>query len=237
MGDKGTIRERERESNGYIKYIWSFGNNGKAYLYGKDIEEWKRMAFECVVNKKFERELLKELPDLPRVITGKNIHERRLQFQRYVKKLGVERRKQEFCELEHVESLQNREAIRNSVVHKYDENHSRIASLESLQNLQQLEALQRLEALSISYEGYSHQEGDVVYCDIPYEDTAGYSGGFDHQKFYDWVDAQPYPIYISSYKLADPRGWKLVWCKVKVPLLNQQTKTTRYVVECLYRSK
>lgn len=106
-----------------------------------------------------------------------------------------------------------------------------------MQGLQQLEALQRLEATTYSYEDYIHQDGDVVYCDIPYENTADYSGGFDHQKFYNWVDAQPYPIYISSYKLEDDRGWELVWCKVKVPLMNQKTKTKKYVVECLYKSK
>ena len=117
-----------------------------------------------------------------------------------------------------------------------NENYRRIQSLENLQCLQQLESLQRLESLQKSYQDYVFEEGDVVYCDIPYENTAKYSGGFNHQKFYDWVDKQPYPIYISSYRLKDTK-WKLVWAKCKVPLLNQQTKTRKYAVECLYRSK
>ena len=223
--------ERERESNGYVKYIWSFGNNGKAYLYGNDLEEWKHKAYDYVVFGKKDAELLKEFPDLPKYVTSKNIHERRLQFQRCVKNHDAIRNKQEIQSLERLECLQ-----RLSNLCKTDENHRRIASLERIQSLQQLEALQRLEALSISYEDYSYQEGDVVYCDIPYEGTAEYSGGFDHQKFYNWVDAQPYPIYISSYRLENTK-WKLVWAKCKVPLLNQQTKTRKYAVECLYRSK
>lgn len=63
-----------------------------------------------------------------------------------------------------------------------------------------------------------------------------FGGGFDHKKFYNWVDEQPYPIYISSYRLKDT-NWELVWAKCKVPLLNQQTKTKKYAVECLYKSK
>ena len=197
---------RERESDGYIKYIWSFGNNGQAYIYGKDIEEWKHKAYDYIVFGKKDAELLKVLPGLDRYVKSKRIHERRLQFQRYVKSL------------------------------KLGENHQRLQTLENLQSLQQLEALQRLEALHISYEDYQYQEGDVVYCDIPYEDTASYSGGFDHKKFYDWVDAQPFPIYISSYRIKDAR-WPIVWAKCKVPLLNQQTKTHKFAVECLYKSK
>ena len=33
---------RLKDVDGYVKYIWSFGNNGKDYLYGKEIEPWKK---------------------------------------------------------------------------------------------------------------------------------------------------------------------------------------------------
>lgn len=32
----------ERLKNPYIQFCWSFGNNGRAYLYSKEIEEWKK---------------------------------------------------------------------------------------------------------------------------------------------------------------------------------------------------
>ena len=146
------------------------------------------------------------MPKLDKEVTSKNIHTRRLQFQRYAKQLGQ------------------------------DDRERRSVSLENIQSLQQLEALQRLEALQISYEDYQYQDGDIVYCDIPYEGTAKYSGGFDHKKFYEWVDKQPYPIYISSYKINNTK-WKLIWAKCKVPLLNAKTRTKKYAVECLYKSK
>lgn len=40
---------KEKELNAYIKIIWSFGNNGNAYLFGKDIEEQKRSMHQAVV--------------------------------------------------------------------------------------------------------------------------------------------------------------------------------------------
>ena len=47
-----------------------------------------------------------------------------------------------------------------------------LQQLERLERLEQLERLERLERLEIhlgSYEDYEYQEGDVVYCDPPYE--------------------------------------------------------------------
>lgn len=40
----------EYENDAYIKYIWSFGNNGQAYLWGKDIEEIKQTACHALVD-------------------------------------------------------------------------------------------------------------------------------------------------------------------------------------------
>lgn len=50
-------RERfmaEKESNAYIKIIWSFGNNGKNYLFGPDIENQKRSMHQAVVFDEFD---------------------------------------------------------------------------------------------------------------------------------------------------------------------------------------
>ena len=44
----------EKESNTYIKIIWSFGNNGRNYLFGKDIEEKKRSMHQAVVFDEFD---------------------------------------------------------------------------------------------------------------------------------------------------------------------------------------
>ena len=37
----------QKEKDGYIKYIWSFGNSGHEYMFSKEIEPLKHMA-ECL---------------------------------------------------------------------------------------------------------------------------------------------------------------------------------------------
>lgn len=69
---------------------------------------------------------------------------------------------------------------------------------------------------------YEYKEGDVVYCDPPYENTAKYSeDGFNHKEFYDWVASRPYRVYFSSYEISDNRFYK-IWSKQKIQNLNGQ---------------
>lgn len=91
----------------------------------------------------------------------------------------------------------------------------RLQHIEGLQNLIQLESLQRLEFTNIDYRQYEYQEGDVVYCDIPYEDSINpkdYGGGFNHKEFYEWAKEQPYTIYYSSYTKGSVIWQKQVRC-------------------------
>ena len=101
------------------------------------------------------------------------------------------------------------------------ESPERLVSLERLQALTQLEALQKLEALqlnkletsNIDYKEYKYKKGDVVYCDVPYEQTTAgscddYGVEFDSLKFYEWAKAQPCPVYFSSYEISDSSFYK-----------------------------
>lgn len=57
---------------------------------------------------------------------------------------------------------------------------------------------------STTYEDYEFREGDVVYCDPPYQGTrAEYNKGFDHDKFWEWVRTRNYPVYVSEYNAPD----------------------------------
>jgi len=40
---------REKENNLLIKLLWSFGNNGRDYLYAKEIEPWKNSLHQAIV--------------------------------------------------------------------------------------------------------------------------------------------------------------------------------------------
>ena len=112
-----------------------------------------------------------------------------------------------------------------------------LESLESLQSLQSLERLQRLESLQSldikqgSYLDYVYKDGDIVYCDPPYEGTENYDKtDFNHAEFYDWVASRPYKVYFSSYEISDKRFYK-VWSEKKRKLMcgSCRDKVTEYL--------
>lgn len=82
----------------------------------------------------------------------------------------------------------------------------------SLFRLQHIERLKRFKDIQNtgtrqwhfsrgSYEDVKIKNNSVIYCDIPYKDTAGYiSGAFDYDKFYKWRQTQN-NIYISEYNM------------------------------------
>ena len=110
-------------------------------------------------------------------------------------------------------------------VYGYAELLQRLESLESLQRLQRLESLQRLQRLQRlevkqgSYLDYVYEDGDIVYCDPPYENTNNYDKkDFNHAEFYNWVASRPYKVYFSSYEISDKRFYK-VWSEKKRKLM------------------
>ena len=101
----------------------------------------------------------------------------------------------------------------------------RLNNLTSLQSLPNIECLDRLNGLELkshlpiiatseSYENYEFRNGDVVYCDPPYQGTgAAYNKGFDHDKFWEWVRTRDYPVYVSEYNA--PEDFVSIWSKKK----------------------
>lgn len=158
--------EQLKNEDAYVKYIWSFGNNGSGYLWGKDIEEIKCTACH--------------------IFFDEGLRERRLQYIRFLRLLRS----------------------------TSDPTPERIAVLERLQALTQLEALQRLEISNIDYKEYKYKKGDIVYCDVPYEQKGkgkcdDYGVNFDSAAFYAWAKAQPYQVFFSSYEISDDSFYKI----------------------------
>ena len=99
------------------------------------------------------------------------------------------------------------------LLEEFIKNGGKIEQLERLERLERLEQKPqgtlfshevKLEVSNISYEDYEHKDGDVVYCDVPYENTRGYNKEkFDSLKFYEWVKTRNYPVYFSSYEVSD----------------------------------
>ena len=142
---------------GLIKCCWSFGNNQKSYLFGKDVEPIKKAAHYYLIQNGYDF-----------------TQEMRVRLIKQFKK-------------------------DSGIIERFE-----LQQLERLEQLEQLEQLQRLEITNLSYEQVKINtpiESTIIYCDPPYKGTATYQSGmgFDYEAFYDWVNDNPYKVYISEY--------------------------------------
>ena len=172
----------KKESDAFIKVIWSFGNNGKNYLLGKHIENEKRSLHQCVVFGDFD-EFSKKFTGMTKWPDNVSFPNRRLFLMaraRHVKRLDLQK-------LERLQQLE------------------RLEQLERLQQLEQLQQLERLTFYSDDYRKIEIKNNSVIYCDIPYKGTAEYDESFNHAEFFDWAHAQTSPVFISEYKIDDTR--------------------------------
>ena len=174
----------KKDQDAYIRCLWSFGNNQKDYLFGKDSELNKRSLHNAVVFNDFDTLVIKllRINSFPAHLS---IRGRRL----LCRSLVVER-KGELQQLERLQQLQQLE------------------QLERLQRLQRLQQLERLELSSLSYDRVQILPNSVVYCDPPYKGTADYIASFDHDKFWDWVRIQANPVFVSEYNA--PKDIKVI---------------------------
>lgn len=215
----------KKDTCGYVKYLWSFSNAGKTYMFGRHIEDIKRKAHDYVVFDIFDAEL-EDYIGKGR-LTKTDTTGRRLEFSKLVR--------------EHKATLKEKVSLKP------------LERLQQLERLEQLGGLQRLQQLEHdrgnlfgnnvkltlntgNYTDYEYQEGDVVYCDIPYENTRGYNKEdyFDHKAFYSWALTRDYPIYISSYEL--PEGFFCFFEKERRCLMNGGMSTS-YKTEKLFTNK
>lgn len=83
--------------------------------------------------------------------------------------------------------------------------------------LKQKPLLENVNFYSLDYQDVVIPKGAVVYCDIPYKNTTNgyYSKGFDHERFYSWVEKykKDYDIYISEYLRNGLPKYPIVWEK------------------------
>lgn len=208
---------RLKDKDGYVRYIWSFGNNGKDYMFGENFEPIKKQGHEYVI-------FGKQIEGLNLSVKG-NERSRRMALRKYTQERidKIKRTGNDKQQLHWLEKLQQMEQLER---------------LERLQQLEQLEQLERLQSLEINcgdYHNYKYQSGDIVYLDPPYENTVSYDqDDFDHKDFYDWCASRKYQVWFSSYKISDNR-FRLVWAK-KLRGLFAGAKDV-YNFECLYTNK
>ena len=205
----------EKENNPFIRWVWSFGNNGSSYLFGRDVEPVKKAAHEYLFNNGYDGT----------VTTRKKLI---AQFKKDVgikkcfdlEQLGRLERLQQLQQLEQLQQLQQLERLQQ------------LQQLQRLERLQQLERLQRLQRLqqrltisALDYRKVKIKPGAVIYCDPPYPQKRGqkekyYGLEFDTPAFYDWVRSNKNPVYFSS--VFAPRGFKVVFEKKSVCRMNNK---------------
>lgn len=154
---------------GLLATCWSFGNNQRCYLYGKEIEYKKLLYHNVCVNLCIDslRELNNLGANIPiKVFEVKGIQERRL----FCKKFFNKR-----LDFQHLEQLQH---------------------LERLQHLQHLE-ISNLSYENVIIDTPINET--VIYCDPPYKGTRKYQKDISHNDFLEYVKSSPYKIYVSSY--------------------------------------
>lgn len=204
---------------GALQTCWTFGNNQKSYLYGKPLEEFKEKLTDLVMTGEGDIEWLeKTANDIVRQEYGKEVntkiflntkryhtsYQRRIVLSRQIPNIGA---------LQHLGRLE------------------RLVQIQNMPGIKRLEISAGAPYSAIEIKG----ERPLLYCDPPYEDTAEYrEGGFDHKAFYDWVMAQPYPVYVSSYKVSDPRLKRVKAINTRSLLAAAYTDKPTYNYENIY---
>ena len=170
---------RLKDSDANVAMIWSFGNNGKDYIYGENIEEFKHAYHKAIFTD--DTSLLEPYGYKITSTHKKAVYERYLEFNRQIKEIA--------------------RSDLDSIVRQIEI--ERLQSLQSLQGLQRLQSLQSLQSLQVDYSEVDIPENSVIYCDPPYSGTnCGKYGGFDSERFYRWAREQD-NIFISEYDMPD----------------------------------
>ena len=178
----------------YTRFIWSFGNSGKTYLFGSDIEPYKKSLHNAVVFNEFDSTAL-DILKINKFSETQTIRERRIYARKRVLSCNkLSKSKLSRGDLGLLQQLQRLE---------------RLQQLEQLEQLERLQQLQQLQFYSLDYRKVEIKQNSIIYCDIPYLGTVGYSNSFNHKDFFDWADSKEEPVFISEYNIDDSRFKKI----------------------------
>ena len=166
-----------KDTDPYIKYAWSFGNNGRDYLYSREIEPYKRAWHFAIFFHDYKP--AEELGlDLKSIEPIANIYDRYIATKRIT----------ESC-------------YHNANVTEL-QSFTREQQLEALNRLQ---SLQSLQSLRLDYAQVEILPNSLIYCDIPYKNTNAYGNkkinSFDYERFYSWCEQQTELVIISEYEM------------------------------------
>lgn len=204
---------------GFVLTVWTFGNNQRSYMYGREIEHLKKASHKLVVDLDFDSIL--NYIKIPEKLIIKlqrldSIEKRRQGLKKVIRFLG---KNKESFRLQHLERIKNLENL---------------GSIKRLKQTKGFNLDNLLGVTCLNYDEVEIPEGAVVYCDPPYANTASYDeGSFDSAKFWDFVreKSKTNKVFVSEYSA--PPDFKKVLEFVLPSLLSSGTNSNQ-PNECLF---
>jgi len=179
---------KRKDTDAYMRCLWSFGNNQETYLFSEDIEPYKKSMHQAVVFGEFDALASEVLGFSAWPARYSTVTKRRLRLRSKVeeyRKSEIPAVLHKYLKPEQLQRLEQLEQLRRLQQLQQLERLERLEQLEQLQQLQQLQQLKRLSFYSDDYRKINILPNSVVYCDIPYSGTTGYISEFNHADFFD----------------------------------------------------
>lgn len=225
---------RLRDTDPYAAICFSFGNNLSTYMYNEEIEPIKEAYHYALFFGDYSLARGRMGIDLTPLDKCATIKEKYAMLKRIVKttppllskrdcSYGRERREQRPCRAlgtvaKVMVNLQSAEAIQRSRItpppnfisktQKEERGWLTLEDTASGEN-QKLPLSDVIEFYSTDYQAVPIPDNSVIYCDIPYKNTAKYQAhkksNFDYDRFYDWAERQEVPIFISEYWMPEDK--------------------------------
>lgn len=204
--------EKRKDSDPYIRLVWSFGNNQVDYLYSRQIEPYKKAVHEMIfAPTPIERRLkFREVCKLMELVIGS----------RYADHSSTERSQRLLADF-------------------LKETRYRLQSDERRVSIGELGKPfpGGYEMKVADYRGIEILPDSVIYCDIPYINTKRYIGAkFNYEDFYKWACRQVQPLFISEYWMPEDRFECVADFQHTSPFSSINNKTIRRI-EKIYRPK
>ena len=205
-----------KDTDYYVACCFSFGNDFKAYAYGKDIEQFKKaMHYSVVFN---DNSLLSKFVNVDKLnYTSDVIQDRMIYLRKYLH--NFTNFKDKWINLQNIDAL------------------TRLQGLKRLQRLNELNNEQKdnIKFYSDDYQNIPLTDKDaIIYCDIPYLNTNKYKYSFDYERFYLWSERQEIPIYISEYQMPKDR---FICVAEKEKRCKLSSTTNKITIERIFRPR
>ena len=165
---------RLKDSDPYVRYLWSFGNNGRDYLFSKEIEPYKKALHFAIVYNDFA--LLNELNPEAATLLQTALH--------------------------NIKGLTERRLALKRLPLPIPDRHRCLQGLERLNRLNRLNRLPHdmFSPTNLDYRSVPIPENSIIYADPPYQNTNHYGHTrFDSDSFWNWARNSIHPILISEY--------------------------------------